>query len=217
MIRTVIFDLDGTLLNTLDDLAGSVNFALDRNGFPTRSLKEVRSFLGNGIGFLIRHAMPEEVSEEAFEKTLADFRGHYMKHCLDKTRPYEGMMDVLAELKKEGYSMAIVSNKLQPAVEELNSRFFSAFVQVAIGESREVRRKPAPDSVFTALRLLHAKAEEAVYVGDSEVDMETAVNAGLPCISVLWGFRDADFLKEHKARLFAALPEELPAVIRSIE
>lgn len=207
--HTVIFDLDGTLLNTLEDLAGSVNFALKENGYPERTLFEVRQFLGNGIRYLMRCAVPEDISGEDYEKTFECFRCHYLVHCLDKTKPYEGIIDLLKELKTHHFQLAIVSNKLQPAVEELNERFFSNVVDVAIGESKEVRRKPAPDTVLMALQQLNSVAEDAVYVGDSEVDILTAQQTGLPCISVLWGFRNRDFLLAHGAEVLVEEPSEI--------
>lgn len=214
-ITTIVFDLDGTLLDTLEDLVLSVNFALRKNNYPQCSKSEIRKFLGNGIRFLMKNAVPLGLSEKAFEKVFGDFRTYYLEHCLDKTCPYEGIMDLLAELKSEGYKLAIVSNKLQPAVTELNDRFFSKYVAVAIGESEMVRRKPAPDSVFTALKRLGCRPENAIYVGDSEVDMETAANAGLPCISVLWGFRDRSFLEERKAKYLIDFPKEILTVIKN--
>lgn len=207
--HTVVFDLDGTLLDTLEDLAGSVNFALRENGYPERTLAEVRLFLGNGIRYLMRCAVPAGIGGEAYEKTFACFRQHYLVHCLDKTRPYAGVPDLLKDLKARHYRLAIVSNKLQPAVEELNAKFFSDVVTVAIGESKEVHRKPAPDTVLMALKYLESKPEDCVYVGDSEVDIETARNVGVPCISVLWGFRDRDFLLMHAAETLVEKPEEI--------
>jgi len=207
--HTVIFDLDGTLLDTLEDLAGSVNFALKENGYPERTLPEVRGFLGNGIRYLIRRAVPEDISEEDYEKTFQCFRRYYLVHCMDKTKPYEGIIDLLKELKTNHFKLGIVSNKLQPAVEELNACFFSDLVDVAIGESKEVRRKPAPDTVLMALQRLNSVREDAIYVGDSEVDILTANQTGLPCLSVLWGFRDRDFLLTHNATMLVEKPAEI--------
>ena len=207
--NVAIFDLDGTLLNTLDDLAASVNFALRTRGFPERRKPEIRLFLGNGIRYLMHKAVPEGTSEQDYEKAFALFRAYYLEHCLDETKPYPGILELLKVLNGNTYQLAIVSNKLQPAVEELNERFFRDYVSVAIGESKDVRRKPAPDTVLMALKRLNAKPEEAVYVGDSEVDIETAHNAGLPCISVLWGFRDKDFLLGHQAETLVEKPMDV--------
>ena len=212
-IDTVVFDLDGTLLDTLTDLAASVNYALRVNGFPERTVKEIRQFLGNGISALMQRAVPEGVTGEACEHTFNDFRVYYLDHCLDTTKPYAGVTELLARLTEKGYCMAIVSNKLQPAVTELNERFFCQYVSVAIGESRDVRRKPAPDTVMMALKKLGRKPATAIYVGDSEVDLQTARNASLPCISVLWGFRDRDFLERHNADCLVETPSGILKVL----
>lgn len=196
-VDTVVFDLDGTLLDTLDDLVESVNYALEKHGLPLRTKQEVRSFLGNGIRFLMEKAVGERIAshEERFLPVFQSFRAHYVDHCLDATRPYEGIVEMLRALKEKGFMLAIVSNKLQPAVTELNERFFRDVISVAIGESADVRRKPFPDSVLKAMGELRSTCEQTVYVGDSEVDIETAKAVGIPCLSVLWGFRDEDFLR----------------------
>lgn len=208
-INTVIFDMDGTVLDTLDDLTDSVNYVLDRFGMPRRTKAEYRKFFGNGIKFALRSAVPADTSEAVIDEMLPIFREHYNLHCLDKTKPYEGILELMKELKCFGYKLAIVSNKIDSAVKELNDRFFSEYVSVAIGEKAGIKRKPAPDTVFAALEELGASKEEAVYVGDSEVDFKTAQNSELPCISVLWGFRDKDFLIEQGATTFALTPEEV--------
>lgn len=195
MINTVIFDLDGTLLNTLTDLANSVNYALQSHGLPQRSLKEVRSFLGNGIRYLMQHAVGNAVhTEEEFEPIFQTFRKHYVAHCLDTTQPYPGIMPLLDILKAKGVKMAIVSNKLHPAVQELAQRFFKGYITTAVGESETVRRKPCPDAVLAAMKELQSSQTEAIYVGDSEVDLQTAQNAQMPCALVTWGFRDEEYL-----------------------
>lgn len=196
-VDTVVFDLDGTLLDTLDDLVESVNYALEKHGLSLCTKQEVRSFLGNGIRFLMEKAVGERIAsnEERFLPVFQSFRAHYVDHCLDATRPYEGIVEMLRALKEKGFKLAIVSNKLQPAVTELNERFFRDVISVAIGESADVRRKPFPDSVLKAMGELRSTCEQTVYVGDSEVDIETAKAVGIPCLSVLWGFRDEDFLR----------------------
>ncbi len=210
MLRTVVFDLDGTLLDTLADLSASVNHALREHHIPERSTAEVRQFLGNGIRYLMRHAAGEQLSEEAFAPVFDSFRQHYVEHCLDRTQPYPGIMPLLQELKRHGVKMAIVSNKLHPAVQELSHRFFDGFITSAVGESATVRRKPNPDAVLAALNELGSSPEEAIYVGDSEVDLATAKNAGLPCALVLWGFRDEPFLRSLEgADCYIKKPEEL--------
>lgn len=208
-VNTVIFDMDGTVLNTLDDLTASVNYVLESFGMPLRTAEEYRRYFGNGIGYALRCAVPEGTPDEMIEEMIPVFREHYNKHCLDRTRPYDGITELMGLLKDKGYRMAIVSNKIDTAVKELNERFFSGYVDVAIGEKEGIRRKPAPDTVLEALRVLGSTKEEAVYVGDSEVDHQTAVNSGLPCISVLWGFRDRDFLTERGATVFAERPDDV--------
>lgn len=212
-ITTIIFDLDGTLLDTLQDLAAAVNHALASHGLPLRNETEVRSFLGNGIRSLVERAVPEGLTGEKFEQVFETFRTYYMEHCQDRTQPYEGILPLIKQLHKRGYKMGIVSNKVDAAVQELNDRFFKTYIETAVGESPTVRRKPCPDAVLAALRRLGSSPAEAVYVGDSEVDLATAENAGLPCVSVLWGFRDHDFLLAHGATRCIARPEELPAAL----
>ena len=209
MYNTYIFDLDGTLLSSLADLAASCNYALRTNGMPERTLDEVRRFVGNGVKKLMERATPDGLQNPLFDKTLADFRQHYMKHNLDTTCPYEGVMPMLEELQRRGKKVAVVSNKFYAATQELCHHFFGDLVTVAIGEREDIRKKPAPDTVIEALRQLNATAEESVYIGDSDVDIDTARNAGMPCISVLWGFRDKDFLIEHEATTLVATPQEI--------
>jgi len=206
---TVIFDLDGTLLNTLDDLADSVNFALAANGMPRRSVDEVRRFVGNGVGRLMTLAVPEGTPPEAEAKVLADFRAHYLHNMENKTAPYPGIPTLLQALGTRGFRLAVVSNKFDGAVKDLCRSYFPGLLPVAIGESPGVARKPAPDTVFRALEELGADREWAVYVGDSDVDIETARNAGLSCISVSWGFRDEEFLRAHGAAVIVDTPEAL--------
>lgn len=207
--ETVIFDLDGTLLNTLEDLSDAVNYALREMGMPERSLEEVRSFVGNGVRRLMELSVPEGFDNPAFEETFAKFREYYGVHCNDKTRAYDGVLELIRELKNEGYALAIVSNKLDLAVKELSEIYFEGIIKVAIGEKEGVAKKPAPDTVYAALKELDMPAETAVYVGDSEVDVMTAKNSGLPCISVLWGFRDEAFLRENGATQFARTADEV--------
>ena len=210
MYNTFIFDLDGTLLNTLDDLAASVNYALRTHGMPERTLDEVRSFVGNGVRLLMERAIPEGSANPRFEETFATFRAYYMEHSLDTTRPYDGIPEMIHALKQRGCRLAVVSNKFYAATQELIRHFFPE-ITVAIGEheAEGIRKKPAPDTVFEALRQLGVGKEKAVYVGDSDVDLQTARNSGLPCISVLWGFRNRDFLLAHGATTFISHPEEL--------
>ena len=224
-----IFDLDGTLLDTLNDLAASVNYALRMHGMPEHSIDDVRRFVGNGVRLLMERAVPDGAANPQFEEAFATFRQHYMVHSLDTTRPYEGIPETLAELRRRGCRLAVVSNKMMPATQELCHHFFPDTIEVAIGENEAagIHKKPAPDTVFEALRQLGCLptgeplsfnspptgggrgGHSAVYIGDSDVDIMTARNSGLPCISVLWGFRDQAFLLAHGATTFISSPEEL--------
>lgn len=209
--QTYIFDLDGTLLDTLGDLAASVNYAMRTHGMPEHSTDQVRCFVGNGVRRLMERAVPGGASHPDFEAAFATFRHHYMEHSLDTTRPYEGVPEMLGELKRRGCHTAVVSNKFDAATKQLCRHFFAATIDVAVGEheAEGIRKKPAPDTVTEALRQLGAGPEGAVYVGDSDVDILTARNSGLPCISVLWGFRDREFLLAHGAETLVSRPAQL--------
>ena len=203
-------DLDGTLLDTLNDLASSCNYALRENSMPERSIDEVRRFVGNGVKKLMERAIPGGLENPKFDATYTLFRQHYLKHNLDTTRPYPGVMDLLSELRRKGKNVAVVSNKFYAATQELCQHFFGhELVPVAIGERENIRKKPAPDTVMEALRQLGVSRDNAVYIGDSDVDVMTAQNSGMPCISVLWGFRDREFLVAHGANTFVETPEEI--------
>lgn len=193
---TVIFDLDGTLLNTLEDLTDSVNHAMEAFGYPVHTIEEIRSFVGNGAPKLIERSIPQGTENPSYDAALAAFKEHYAAHCEDKTNPYEGIMELLMQLRDKGYRMAVVSNKFDGAVKRLCKKYFGDYIEVAIGESADVKRKPAPDTVYRALRELSSDASRAVYVGDSEVDIQTAKNASLRCISVTWGFRTEGQLRD---------------------
>lgn len=208
-IDTIIFDMDGTLLNTLDDLADAVNAALRAMEMPERSLNEVRRFVGNGVRRLVELSVPAGTAPPELEEVFSHFKEYYAVHCNDKTRAYEGVLPLLKKLKAEGYALAIVSNKLDAAVKELNRIYFDGMIDAAIGEREGTARKPAPDMVFAALGELGRTAEHAVYIGDSEVDLLTAEHAGLPCISVLWGFRSREALEECGGERFAETPEDI--------
>ena len=209
MYKNYIFDLDGTLLNTLADLASSTNYALRQYGMPEHSVDDVRRFVGNGVGKLIERAIPDGLANPLYEDVLATFRKHYLIHSLDTTSPCPGIVELLHTLRSMGCNVAVVRNKFYNATVELCQHFFADTVEVAIGERENIRRKPAPDTVFEAMRQLGVTAEDTVYVGDSDVDVATARNSGIPCISVLWGFRDRDFLIEHGATTFVNTPEEI--------
>lgn len=210
-----IFDLDGTLLNTLQDLASAVNYALRQYGMPEHSLDDIRRFVGNGVRLLMERAIPEGANHPQFHDVFATFQQYYLTNSLNTTCPYEHIPALLRNLKEHGCQLAVVSNKMMAATQELIHHFFPE-VDVAIGEHEEsgIHKKPAPDMVFEALRQLGYPSPlpsqySAVYVGDSDVDIQTARNAGLPCISVLWGFRDRPFLEAHGATDFAESPMDL--------
>lgn len=207
--KAVIFDLDGTLLNTLEDLQASVNYALKRYNMPERSLEEIRCFVGNGIEKLIERAVVENAEDSVRRDVLASFKEHYAIHCNDKTGLYPGISSLLSCLKEQGFQMAIVSNKLQAGVDALYDRYFKEYLSVAIGARCGICKKPAPDTVFEALRILDIPKEQAVYVGDSEVDIATAANAGMQCITVTWGFRTKKEQKAAGADLFVEKPEDI--------
>ena len=209
MMKAIIFDLDGTLLDTLEDLKNAVNAALEHCGMPLRSLDEVRSFVGNGLRNLMIRAVPDGEENPKFEEALSFLKDYYAVHCKDNTGPYPGIMEMLDELKERGITMAIVSNKIDSAVKELDKEYFNGYMSAAIGEMEGVARKPAPDTVLKALEECDLKPEDAIYVGDSDVDIATAKNTGIPCISVSWGFRDTAFLKEHGATQIIDNPAEL--------
>ncbi|MBQ5496265.1 MAG: HAD-IIIA family hydrolase [Prevotella sp.] len=209
--QTYVFDLDGTLLDTLGDLAASTNYALRTYGMPEHSLDDVRRFVGNGVRVLMERAVPQGADNPQFEAAFQTFREHYMQHSLDTTKPYDGIIETLEALKAEGCRLAVVSNKMMAATQELCRHFFRDTIEVAIGEheAQGILKKPAPDTVNEAFRQLGVGKERAVYVGDSDVDILTARHSGLPCISVLWGFRDRDFLIQHGAETFISAPSEL--------
>lgn len=206
---TYIFDLDGTLLDTLGDLAASVNYALRSVGLPEHSIDDVRRFVGNGVRLLMVRAIEGGDSNPRFEEAYATFRSHYMEHGLDTTQPYPGIMELLKELKARGKKIAVVSNKFYDATQELVKHFFGEYVSVAIGERENIRKKPAPDTVLEAMRMLGVDKEGAVYIGDSDVDFNTAKNVGIPCVSVLWGFRDRAFLESIGATTFITQPSQM--------
>ena len=206
---TYIFDLDGTLLYTLDDLTASTNHAMRKFGFAEHTKEEVRLMVGNGIRKLIERAIPEGVNNPQYEDIYSEFVSYYLKHDLDTTRPYPGVMQMLKTLKERGKQLAVVSNKYCKATENLCRTFFAEYISVAIGESSNIRKKPAPDTVLAAMNKLGADKATTVYIGDSEVDIATARNCGIPCVSVLWGFRDKDFLIQNGGTVFIEQPEQL--------
>ena len=211
--NTIIFDLDGTLLNTLFDLKESTNFALQKYGFPMKTMEEVRMFVGNGVAKLIERAIPDGCQNPVFENCLKDFKSDYKIRMYDHTMPYEGIEEMLDGLKASGIKTAVVSNKFDAAVKELCSRYFGKKIEIAIGESPEVRKKPAPDSVLRAIELLGADSAKTIYCGDSDVDVQTAKNANLPCVGVTWGFRDKELLVSEGADYTVDSPYELLSLL----
>ena len=215
MIHCVIFDLDGTLLNTLDDLCDSTNYALKQFGYPERTLDEVRYFVGNGVKKLIERAIPDGINNPDFEECLRVFKEHYAANMYNKTAPYNGVPEMLKELRLKGIHTAVVSNKFDAAVKELCKKYFGDLIQVAIGENEEkgVRKKPAPDSVFKAMNELKVSIEEVIYAGDSETDVQTAKNAEIDCIGCTWGFRSKDILKHEGAKYIIDSPQEILKIV----
>lgn len=213
MYKLAVFDMDGTILDTLEDLKDSTNFALEKCGYPVRTYDEVRRFVGNGIRKLIERAVPEGLTTEQIDRVHEVFTEHYKVHCADTTKAYDGIKPLLEKLRASGVKTAVVSNKADYGVQELCKEYFDGLFDYAVGEREGIRRKPAPDAVNEALRVLGIDKSEAVYIGDSDVDFETAKNAELPCISVLWGFRDEEFLREKGATLFVHDPAEIYDII----
>lgn len=187
---TIVFDCDGTLLDTLTDLRNAVNYVLRAHDLPERSVPEVKVALGNGVAHLMHQSLPDSISEAEFNTYLDEFKAYYGEHLQDYTAPYPGMLDVLDTLRAKGYKLAIVSNKIQEGITPLNKEYFGDRLPVAIGERPGLQRKPAPDMVLQALKELDSTQSESIYIGDSEVDVATAKNSGLLCIGVTWGFRD---------------------------
>ena len=208
-----IFDLDGTILNTLEDLADSTNYALKTYGYPERTMDEVRQFVGNGIRKLMERAVPEGTPVEEIDRVHETFTAHYKVHCADKTRPYDGIMELLQNLKKDGCKLAVVSNKADYGVQELCKQYFDGVFDFAVGEREGIRKKPAPDSVNEVLKTLECSRDRAVYIGDSDVDIQTAANAQMDHIIVEWGFRDIPFLISKGAKVLVEKPEEILEIV----
>ena len=209
MFKNYIFDLDGTILDTLEDLANAVNYALEQMNYPVHTLDEIRSYIGNGILMLIRRSVPKGTNEEDYRKTLAIFKKYYLAHIADCTKPYEGIIDVLDELKNKGCKLAVVSNKSDDAAKAVVEKFFGSRFDMVVGKMDCFPAKPEPDSVLYVMEKLSLKKTETVYIGDSEVDVQTAHNAGLPCIGVTWGNRDREELISNGAERIADSPSEI--------
>ena len=209
----VIFDLDGTILDTLEDLTDSVNYALKKYGYPTRTMEEIRRFVGDGLLMLMRRAIAPETDEAIIQTALAEQKAYYKEHCADKTKPYAGILELLSDLKNAGCKLAVVSNKADYAVQILCEQYFPGVFHMTVGEKENVRKKPAPDSVNAVLEALQVDRANAVYIGDSEVDIETAKNAGLDAVLVTWGFRDEAFLREKGAKTLVNTANELKSAL----
>lgn len=210
-IKVIIFDLDGTLLNTLDDLADSTNFALSEFNYPTRSKEEIRTFVGNGVAKLIERAIPDGKHNPNFNKCLEIFKQHYSINKYNKTAPYNDIINLLIELKEKNYKIAVVSNKFDLAVKDLCQKYFPNLIDVAIGENEAagINKKPSSDTVNLVLQQLNLNSNQAIYVGDSDVDILTAKNSNMPCVSVTWGFRDKEFLIKNNAQIIINTPKEI--------
>ena len=200
--KLVIFDMDGTILYTLDDICDGVNASLSKHGLPVRTKDEIRRHIGNGIRHEIESSVPEGTKESMIDAVFHDFHAWYEIHCNDRTRPYDGIVELLEDLKQAGIHCAVVSNKADYAVKALNEIYFKGLLEAGVGEKDGIARKPAPDEVDEVLRLLNMERNRAVYIGDSEVDIETAANAGMDCIGVSWGYRDRKWLQECGAEVF---------------
>lgn len=211
--KLAIFDMDGTILNTIDDLAASLNAVLEKSGFPTRTMDEVIRFVGNGLRKLIERGVPEGSDSETVDRVLADFKAYYAVHCADCTAPYDGIIELLKNLRTNGCLTAVVSNKADDAVQELCKKYFDGLFDYAVGERSGILRKPAPDSVNEVLEKLNVSRENAVYIGDSDVDIMTARNAGMDSIIVEWGFRERDFLLKKGAKTIVSAAKEIEDIV----
>lgn len=217
MIKLLIFDLDGTLLNTLNDLTDSTNYALGVFNYPTRTIEEVRNFVGNGVAKLIERAIPEGKNNQNFEKCLEIFKENYAQNMNNKTTPYSGIIELLQTLKSKNYKIAVVSNKFDLAVKSLCQKYFPNLIDIAIGENEKegIKKKPAPDTVNQVLEIFKMSNTQAIYIGDSEVDIMTAQNAQMLCISVTWGFKDKDFLLKNNAKIIINSPDEIISLLEN--
>ena len=213
--KTVIFDLDGTLLYTLEDLKDSVNFALSKFNYPQKNLEEIKKFVGNGVKVLMELSIPQGKNNENFDECLAIFKTHYAQNMYNKTKPYDGIIKMLETLQQQGFRTAVVSNKFDLATKELCKKYFAEKIELAIGESKNIRKKPAPDSVFKVMEILNSNKNSTYFVGDSEVDIQTAQNANIKCISVTWGYKNEEFLLKNGAKFLANSPQEILKIITS--
>lgn len=208
-IKTIIFDLDGTLLYSLEDLKDSVNFVMKKHGFREYTIDEVREAIGNGVRLLMERILPKDIDKNLFEECLSEFKENYSKNMYNKTKPYDGVLDMLKALREEGYKIAVLSNKFDSAVKELSSKYFGELVDLAVGQKEGVKEKPSPLGIQEIAKELDTDVETCVMVGDSEVDIQTANNAGIDCISVTWGYKNIDFLYDNGATKLVYAPEDI--------
>lgn len=215
-IKAVLFDLDGTLMNTLEDLTDSTNYILEKHNFPKRTIKEIRSFVGNGIKKLIERAVPQNTDEKIINECYEEMLTYYKENSLIKTAPYVGTKEIVEKLHQEGFKIAIITNKAQNSADIIAEKFFGKSVDLVIGDDKKMPLKPNPAGIEKALEYFKISKDEAVYVGDSEVDLQTGTNGDLKTILVLWGFRDRDFLEEKGGKVFAETVEELENLIKTL-
>lgn len=208
-IQTVIFDLDGTLLYSLEDLKDSVNFVMKKHGFREYTIDEVREAIGNGVRLLMERILPKDIDKNLFEECLSEFKENYSKNMYNKTKPYDGVLDMLKALREEGYKIAVLSNKFDSAVKELSNKYFGELVDLAVGQKDGVKEKPSPLGIQEIAKELDTDIEACIMVGDSEVDIQTANNAGIDCISVTWGYKNIDFLYDNGATKLVYAPEDI--------
>ena len=210
---TAIFDLDGTLLNTLNDLCRCVNMMLQNNNYPTRTHDEIESYLGNGAKKLIEHSLPDGLDDATVERCLAEYRPIYAEHMNDNTQPYDGILPMLQKLKEMGFQTAVLSNKPDAATVPLCEGFFAGLIDTAMGDRPDVRRKPDAEGITILLERLHSAPERTIYIGDSEVDIRTAKNAGLTSVGVTWGYRRKEDLEAENADFLIDRPDELIGIV----
>lgn len=213
MIKAILFDLDGTLLNTLDDIKNSVNYMLKKHGFKERTLDEIRSFVGDGAKQMIERSIGFTEPKEQVLECLSTYEAHYEIHKADLTKPYDGVYDLLNQLKEKDIRLAVVSNKPMPQVIPLIEGLFPGYFEVILGETSELKRKPSPEMLFYAIEALKLSKEDVLFVGDSDVDMQTAINANVDAIAVLWGFRDETVLKKYQPKYIVNHPKEILTII----
>ena len=211
--KLALFDMDGTILDTLEDLTDATNVIMEQYGYPTHGIDAVRSFVGNGLRKLIERATPADTAADKIDAMLADFKVYYADHCADKTHPYDGVREMIARLRDKGILTAVVSNKVDEGVQELVKEYFPGLFDLAVGERPDVKPKPAPDMVFSALERMGVDIREAVFIGDSDVDLKTAQNAGIDGIFVDWGFRTPEVLRSLGAEIVVSTPEQVEALI----